>query len=29
VFRRTGGVVEVRFPDYLTKQEQEWLSEQA
>ena len=29
VFRRTGGVMEVRFPDYLTKQEQEWLSEQA
>jgi hypothetical protein len=25
VLRRTGGVVEVRFPDYLTKQEQEWL----
>ena len=29
VFRRTGGVMEVRFPDYLTTQEQEWLSEQA
>lgn len=29
VFRRTGGVIEVRFPDYLTAQEQEWLSEQA
>jgi hypothetical protein len=29
VFRRTGTVVEVRFPDYLTEQEQEWLSEQA
>ena len=29
VFRRTGGVMEVRFPDYLTEQEQEWLSEQA
>ncbi len=28
VFRRTGGVMEVRFPDYLTEQEQEWLSEQ-
>lgn len=29
VFRRTGGVMEVRFPDFLTAQEQEWLSEQA
>lgn len=29
VFRRTGTVVEVRFLDYLTEQEQEWLSEQA
>jgi hypothetical protein len=29
VFRRTGGVMEVRFPGYLTEQEQEWLSEQA
>ena len=29
VFRRTGGVMEVRFPDYITTQEQEWLSEQA
>ncbi|UHD17519.1 hypothetical protein [Thiocapsa bogorovii] len=29
VFRRTGSVMEVRFPDYLTEQEQEWLSEQA
>jgi hypothetical protein len=29
VFRRTGGVMEIRFPDYLTEQEQEWLSEQA
>ena len=29
VFRRTGGVMEVRFPDYLTRQEQEWLDEQA
>jgi len=29
VFRRTGTVMEVRFPDYLTEQEQEWLSEQA
>ncbi len=29
VFRRTGGVMEVRFPNYLTTQEQEWLSEQA
>ena len=29
VFRRTGGVMEVRFPDYLTEQQQEWLSEQA
>lgn len=29
VFRRTGAVMEVRFPDYLTEQEQEWLSEQA
>jgi hypothetical protein len=29
VFRRTGGVVEVRFPGYLTAQEQEWLNEQA
>ena len=27
VFRRTGGVMEVRFPNYLTEQEQEWLSE--
>jgi hypothetical protein len=29
VFRRTGPVMELRFPDYLTEQEQEWLSEQA
>ncbi len=29
VFRRTGNVMEVRFPDYLTEKEQEWLSEQA
>ncbi|NCA89502.1 MAG: hypothetical protein EOM92_11500 [Gammaproteobacteria bacterium] len=29
VFRRTGAVMEVRFPDYLTEKEQEWLSEQA
>lgn len=29
VFRRTGEVMEVRFPDYLTQQEQDWLSEQA
>lgn len=29
VFRRTGAVMEVRFPDYLTEQEQEWLNEQA
>lgn len=29
VFRRTGAVMEVRFPGYLTEQEQEWLNEQA
>lgn len=29
VFRRTGDVMEVRFPGYLTTQEQEWLDEQA
>ncbi|NEX20179.1 hypothetical protein G3480_07600 [Thiorhodococcus mannitoliphagus] len=29
VFRRTGAVMEVRFPDYLTEQEQDWLNEQA
>jgi hypothetical protein len=29
VFRRTGGVMEVRFPDYLSEQEQGWLNEQA
>ncbi|MBK5939651.1 hypothetical protein [Halochromatium roseum] len=29
VFRRTGAVMEVRFPGYLSEQEQEWLHEQA
>ena len=29
VFRRTGSVMEVRFPGYLTEQELEWLNEQA
>jgi hypothetical protein len=29
VFRRTGDVMEVRFPGYLTPQEEEWRREQA
>jgi hypothetical protein len=29
VLRRTGDVMEIRFPGLLTDQEQEWLSEQA
>jgi hypothetical protein len=29
VLRRTGDVVEIRFPDLLTEQEQDWLHEQA
>jgi hypothetical protein len=29
VFRRTGAVMEVRFPNYLTEQERELLNEQA
>lgn len=29
VLRRTGDVIEVRFPGYLTPQEEEWRSEQA
>ena len=28
VFRRTGDVIEVRFPGYLTPEEEEWRSEQ-
>jgi hypothetical protein len=29
VFRRTGDVMEVRFPGYLSAEEEAWLNEQA